>query len=407
MANATSFHYDAWAWQHASPTHTVVNMQQYCDGQEESISDTWRQIAVAIKNNPYICHVQLDIGAVKEPASVRSMIQSLASLRQLKSLHVKTLQQHHDAQTMQALHIVSSVAKTSTSLRHVHVQGLWFSNDVSTDWFCRLIQDDRSVREWTWSHLECTSHDIESSIAQAWSKNSSWTTWKLAGYVPLAFLRAAALGSPTTKQTNLRSLALESVTTHHESLWNAIGDLFRTNSNWTLQVRAMNLDEHSWRALSDAVQLSCVSFTHCCIDKSFSLTSLLQLVPSMELTWNRVEEETQLVELLNGVYQPAAGTHCHRRRVILYHHWCQVFDWDLTLPSSLPAMVGPVVQWKGSRWPKRVKQQLQFVQFLRDCHRNNTILSEEVSQHPMGSSIIFHSIREDLSLLLTDGVLAI
>ena len=400
VGTTPSLDYDLWAWQHASPTHVTVDMQKYANGPREVVPETWNKIAMAIEKNPHISQVQLDIDTVTDRTAVQTMVASLISLCNLNTLHVRTLQSRHIEQSLMALDIVTAVAQTSTSLRHVHVQGLWFADTTMTELFCRLLSDETGIQEWTWSHIECASPELEARIALVWSKNIAWSAWKLTGRVPVQWLQAAVVACQTTTHRTHRSFSLESVIMIPD-LWCLVEDLLcKTNNTWCLNIRAMNLDGESWRALSRCPQLSRVVLEHCCIDATFPLTSLSQLVSSMEFTWNRLADETQLVELLNMVYQTPKGPHCRRQRLVLYHHWCQVFDWELITPSDLASLVSPDVQWKGTRWPSSVVQRLEFLQFLRECHCNQATFAEKISQHFLGSSVLFHTLREYPTLLL-------
>lgn len=407
----SSLDYDVWAWQHSSPTHVTVAMHKYRDesNQQANHSSTWNRIAAGIINNPHVSSVQLDIGTVTDQPFIQSMVNALQSLQSLKTLHVQTLQAQNDQQTLLALEIVVAAAKACPTLCHVNVEGLWLATPSSVQLFRHLLQDtEPNIREWTWSHLQCSSPQVEAMIGEAWSKNTSWTAWKVAGHVPLSWMEVASRTCQTTTKApkdgaKMRLLGIERVTTQHKGFWRAVQDLIvRSNNSWRLEVRAMHVDGYSWRALSKCTQLMHLSLTHCCIDTSFPVASLSSLVSSMELLWNRLEDEARLVELLNSLYQTpeTPRDHCQRQSLVLHHHWCQVFDWDLPSRTlNLATMIGPLVQWNGTRWPSEVLRRLEFYKFLRDCRCSKSCWVDKVRQHSLGSSVLFHALREDPTVL--------
>jgi len=385
-----------WAWQHSSPTHSVVAMREYRDDQRHSSPTTWRNIASAILNNPYITSVQLDCGAVTDQSSILAMVDALQSLKNLKTLHVQTLLVHNDAQSLLALHLITAVARCSKSLAEVKLEDLWINNNTSAQLFCDLLQHS-DIRSWTWSHVQCSTPELEAMVSQAWSKNTWWSSWKLAGQNPLDWIQAAVVACASTSST-LRSLELESVTAEHTVLWQSVQTLLcSSNCNWRLKVSAMNLNETAWRTLASCSQLGHLSLSRCCIDASFPLGSLSCLVSNIELIWNRIADETKLVELLSRLYQDPHSPRgdCQRHHMVLHHHWCQIFEWDLPAPANIPATIGPRVQWKGTRWPASVVRRLDFYQLLGDCRRTKSSWPEKVTQSSLGTSVLFHFLRED------------
>lgn len=190
-----SFDFDLWAWQHSASTHTSVEMRKYRDDHQQAQPTTWYKISQAIIDNAFISKVQLDVGIVTDEPSIQSMLDALRSLPNLETLHVQTLHTYSGPQTKLALAIVEAVAQSSLSLRNVEVEGLWLASADLAKTFCRLLQSYRQIEGWSWLHVQCASPEIETMIEQAWSKNNTWTTWKLAGHVPVQWLQAAVLSS--------------------------------------------------------------------------------------------------------------------------------------------------------------------------------------------------------------------
>ena len=62
-------------------------------------------------------------------------------------------------------------------------------------------------------------------------------------------------------------------------------------------------------------------------------------------------------------------------------------------------MMGPVVQFQGTRWPAAVVRRLDFYRFVRDCRRTKSSWIEKVLEHAMGSSVLYHALREDPTIL--------
>eukprot|EP00977_Amphora_coffeiformis_P019636 scaffold7349_cov173-Amphora_coffeaeformis.AAC.117 len=403
-----SLDFDLWAWQHSSPKHSTVAMREYRDDHRNSCPTTWRKIASAIVNNPYISSVQLDVGTVTDHASIQAMVDALQSLRNLKTLHVQTLLGHHEAHSLLALHLIAAVARRSTTLGEVKLEGLWINNTTSAQVFSNLLQHD-GIRAWTWSHVQCATPELEAMVCQAWSKNTSWSSWKLVGQVPLNWIQAAASAcASSSTTTGLRSLELESVTARHYVLWRSVQSLLcSSNCNWRLHVSAMNLNGTTWRALASCSQLGHLSLTRCCIDARFPVVSLPWLVSSIELIWNRLEDESKLVELLSRLYQGPGGPrdYCRRHSMVLHHHWCQIFEWDLPVPADVATIVGTRVQWKGTRWPGSVVRRLDFYELLGDCRRSKSSWPEKVPQNSLGTSVLFHFLREDPVFCFKDSAL--